>query len=41
MPLLDLFVALLDVVNTHIGQYIFAIILVMFAFMLFHRMGGK
>lgn len=41
MQLYDLFIALLDIVNTHIGQYIFAILLVMFAFMLFNRMSGK
>lgn len=41
MQLYDLFVELLSVVNTHIGQYIFAIIFVMFAFMLFHRMSGR
>lgn len=41
MQLYDLFVSLLGIVDTAIGQYIFALLLVMFAFMLFHRLGGR
>lgn len=41
MALYNLFIALLDIVNTHLGQYIFAIMLTMFAFMLFHRMSDR